>query len=149
MSGSAAGTGISRSSISVIATLCALAAGAACAIIAISLLAFADEPEGWRHAAPFTGRLSFGLFLIVTAMTATSNDAAVRALGPRSWKRLHTVGIYWIWFMFLETYAVRIARGQTFYMIFALAALVGMGLRITARARPGTDSRLSPLPIVE
>jgi hypothetical protein len=72
-------------------------------------------------------------YVLLTAMAATSNDAAVRALGPRAWKRLHTVGIYWIWFMFLETYAVRIARGQTFYMIFALPRWWGW----SCESRPG------------
>jgi DMSO/TMAO reductase YedYZ heme-binding membrane subunit len=76
-----------------------------------------------------------GSFVLLTAMTATSNDAAVRALGPRAWKRLHTVGIYWIWIFFLETYWTRIARGELFYVPFALAALAAVGLRIAARMR--------------
>jgi hypothetical protein len=72
---------------------------------------------------------------LLTAITATSNDAAARALGPRASKRLHTVGIYWIWIFFLETYWTRIARGELFYVPFALAALAAVGLRIAARMR--------------
>jgi sulfoxide reductase heme-binding subunit YedZ len=77
-------------------------------------------------------------YVLLTAMTATSNDAAVRALGPRAWKRLHTVGIYSIWFNFLEFYGMRIASGRTFFIPFALVALAALGLRIAARARRRT-----------
>ena len=74
-------------------------------------------------------------------MTATSNDAAVRALGPRAWKRLHTVGIYWIWIVFVETYWRRIARGELFYVPFALAALAAVGLRMAARMRRASSQK--------
>ena len=68
-------------------------------------------------------------YLLMWAMAATSNDAAMRALG-RNWKRLHTLGIWWIWAVFTYSYSGRIFRegtqtlGLTMASLFLLAALI-------------------------
>lgn len=68
-------------------------------------------------------------YLLMWAMAATSNDAAMRALG-RNWKRLHTIGIWWIWAVFTYSYSGRIFRegtqtlGLTMASLFLLAALI-------------------------
>ena len=69
-----------------------------------------------------------GGYLIMWAMAATSNDAAMRALG-KNWKRLHTLGIWWLWTVFTYSYFGRIFRPETQMLglimtsLFAAAAL--------------------------
>jgi DMSO/TMAO reductase YedYZ heme-binding membrane subunit len=76
-----------------------------------------------------------GAYVLLAAMVATSNDASVRALGIRTWKRLHTVGLYWLWFIFAFSYLGRVAEGQIGFVWLLAASLAGLGLRIAARIR--------------
>jgi DMSO/TMAO reductase YedYZ heme-binding membrane subunit len=68
-------------------------------------------------------------YLLMWAMAATSNDRAMRALG-RNWKRLHTLGMWWLWFVFTYSYGGRIFRAGTETLglvmagLFVLAALI-------------------------
>ena len=68
-------------------------------------------------------------YLLMWAMAATSTDAAMRAMG-RNWKRLHTLGIWWLWFVFTYSYSGRIFRpetqllGMTMTALFTAAALI-------------------------
>ena len=51
-----------------------------------------------------TVTLAGGLAYFFTfAMAATSNDQAVRWLGPVRWRRFHQVGSWWIWIVFAQT----------------------------------------------
>ena len=180
--------------------LCAVAAAGATCIIAESVTGSAVPTEGWRHAARYTARFSFliflavfvarpwhqlwpsqttrwavsqrralglafatahfvhlyaltrfrtesgqmpnfgvqlvggiGTYVLLAAMVATSNDASVHLLGMRNWKRLHSIGIYWIWVFFLEVYVVRIAAGNLFFVPFALAAVAALAFRVAVR----------------
>lgn len=74
-----------------------------------------------------------GAYVLLYAMTLTSSNAAQYALG-RNWKRLHTLGIHWLWAVFTFSYAARVAKGVEMpYAAFALAiALLALGLRIMA-----------------
>ena len=73
-------------------------------------------------------------YVLLYAMALTSTDAAQRALG-RNWKRLHTLGIHWLWFIFFVSYFGRtmepgkMAEGY----IGTAVALAALGLRIAAR----------------
>jgi DMSO/TMAO reductase YedYZ heme-binding membrane subunit len=85
-----------------------------------------------------------GAYVALLAMVATSNDAAVRRLGARRWKRLHAVGIHWLWFVFAFSYAGRVAEGRLAFVPLLGLALGGLGLRIAARLkrrRTGADPR--------
>lgn len=68
-------------------------------------------------------------YLLMWAMAATSSDAAMRALG-RNWKRLHMLGMWWLWFVFVYSYSNRIFRPETMALgatmtgLFAAAALI-------------------------
>lgn len=75
-----------------------------------------------------------GAYVAMIAMVATSNDAAVRLLG-KNWRRLHKVGIYWLWFIFTFSYTGRVASGKLFFVPFVAALLGGLGLRIWAARR--------------
>lgn len=82
-----------------------------------------------------------GAFVAMFAMAATSNDAAVRRLGSR-WRRLHTVGVHWLWFVFTFSYAGRVLGGRLAFVPFLLAALGALGLRLAA-ARARRRARLA------
>jgi sulfoxide reductase heme-binding subunit YedZ len=77
-----------------------------------------------------------GAYAIMYLMALTSSDAAQRALG-RNWKRLHTLGIHWLWFVFAFSYFGRVAEGVELpYAGLALAvALAALGLRIVVWAK--------------
>lgn len=72
-------------------------------------------------------------YLLLWAMAATSNDAAMRALG-RWWKRLHVVGIHYIWFIFALTYFGRISRegSEAQGLLLLPVCLAALGLRLAA-----------------
>jgi DMSO/TMAO reductase YedYZ heme-binding membrane subunit len=42
-------------------------------------------------------------YLLMYAMLITSFDGPARAIGPRHWRRLHKLGLYYIGFIFLST----------------------------------------------
>ena len=42
-------------------------------------------------------------YFFTFAMAATSNDRAVRWLGPAHWRRFHQVRSWWIWIIFAQT----------------------------------------------
>lgn len=87
------------------------------------------------------GGLGFALYF---GMALTSSDAAVAALGRPLWKALHTVGAYWVWFVFALTNwgNVELALSgqlglahQVLYVGIQLALFAALGLRVLARAR--------------
>ena len=51
-------------------------------------------------------------YVLMFAMAATSNDAAMRAMG-RNWKRLHSAGVHYLWLIFTLSYALRLADPRT------------------------------------
>lgn len=72
-------------------------------------------------------------YVLLFAMAATSSGAAMRALG-HNWKRLHSLGIHTLWFIFAFSYFGRIMKPESMTtgvigFSIALAALV---LRIAA-----------------
>jgi sulfoxide reductase heme-binding subunit YedZ len=44
------------------------------------------------------------IYLFIFAMTVTSNDASVKLLGAKNWKRLHKTGSYLIWIGLFSSY---------------------------------------------
>ena len=75
-----------------------------------------------------------GAFVAMFALVVTSSDAAVRRLG-RSWRRLHQVGVHWLWFIFAFSYFGRVAAGQLGFVPLFGAALAVLAMRIAARRR--------------
>ncbi|MGH0035623.1 MAG: ferric reductase-like transmembrane domain-containing protein [Myxococcota bacterium] len=70
-------------------------------------------------------------YVFVVAMAATSWNGAVRRLGASRWRLLHTVGSWYIWLIFFQSYLGRVASGDLFYVPFAGLLVVGAGLRWT------------------
>lgn len=72
-------------------------------------------------------------YVLLAAMTLTSNDASMRAMGVW-WKRLHRVGIHWIWLVFTLSYLKRSVDPQAMAQgvaLFPVAAAAGI-IRLTA-----------------
>jgi len=95
-------------------------------------------------------RLAGGIagYTAMAVMAATSNAAAVRKLGPRLWRRLHTICLYYLWFVFFLTYLPRLLGKSpnagagpveiavSFWLVVAIAAL-----RIAAWWAPSAQRR--------
>lgn len=73
-------------------------------------------------------------YLLVAAMALTSNDRAVRRLGPRRWRLLHRIGIHWVWVIFAFDWT-GLALQQTGYWIAAGLAWAAAGIRLVAWTR--------------
>lgn len=71
-------------------------------------------------------------YVFLTLMAATSNDWAVKTLGKHNWRRLHTIGAYYIWIIFFQSYAPRALNVSPAYALPTLLLLATMGLRFTA-----------------
>ncbi len=77
-----------------------------------------------------------GAYATMYAMALTSSDRAMRALG-RSWKRLHTLGIHWLWLIFLASYGSRLFKPEQLVsgVLGTSLALGALALRIAARRK--------------
>lgn len=96
--------------------------------LTMALLALGEAPA-WLTVI-FGG---FG-YVLLAAMALTSNDAAVRTLGPVAWRRLHTFGLYYLWFIFTYTYLGRVHRSPDMaeYWVLLAAALAALAFRLAA-----------------
>lgn len=77
-----------------------------------------------------------GAYAILYVMALTSNDQSMRAMG-KWWKRLHTLGIHWLWFIYVFSYFGRIMDGKEMGVApyFFPIALLALGLRVAVWMR--------------
>ena len=77
-----------------------------------------------------------GAYVLLYLMALTSNNASQRAMGVW-WKRLHTLGIHWLWFVFTFSYFGRIMDPErmTQGLVFFPICIAALGLRIAAWAK--------------
>lgn len=66
-------------------------------------------------------------YVLLAAMAITSTDAMMKRLG-RNWKRLHTFGIYYLWFIFTQSYAGRVFADDPEARVASSADFVYVGL---------------------
>jgi DMSO/TMAO reductase YedYZ heme-binding membrane subunit len=78
-------------------------------------------------------------YLVVAAMAATSFDRTAAWLGPRRWRRLHTTGVYYLWGVFLATFAPRVLTAPGVYAPITLGLLTALGLRLCVRTGAARD----------
>ena len=71
-------------------------------------------------------------FVVLAILAATSNDAAVRWLGTAAWKRLHTIGVYYLWVIFVFTY-MGPAPKSPYHAAMTLLLALALALRFAAR----------------
>lgn len=74
------------------------------AALLVYLRASGQELDPVRAAGGVAG------YVAIALMAATSNDAAVRRLGAKGWKRVHRGGIWLLWLVFALTYGPRLGR---------------------------------------
>ena len=81
----------------------------------------------------YTGSLGV---IALYSMAATSNSAAVRAMGPW-WKRLHRFGIHYLWVFFFASYLLAAQKEPSLltpaaltFCAFLLILLLGVVLRV-------------------
>lgn len=111
------------------------AASHAIHLAAIVAMARVAPDVFWRHTSMTTVVVGGIGYVLIAAMTATSFDRAVVWLGSRRWHTLHTVGVYYLWAVFVITYA---ASGK---LVTLIALLAAFGLRMAARRLNAADRR--------
>jgi len=106
--------------------------------IAIAWL-IAAVPVAWEQTDLQT--LVFGGlgFVFYFAMGLTSSDAAVARLGRARWRRLHTVGGYYVWFIFAFPFLGTVANGAGWKWVVSTLFFAGfvalLALRLFLRLR--------------
>ena len=73
-------------------------------------------------------------YVFLYLMALTSTDAMQRKLGMKNWKRLHTIGSYYIFIVFCFSYLPR-AFSQLVYLPFGVLLLLALLLRGLAHFR--------------
>lgn len=82
-------------------------------------------PELFFQVAQPTTIIFGGLgYVFILAMAITSNDFSVRKLGIKRWRTLHSIGMYYLWFIFFASYAGRVAGN--WYWLFLVVPMVGL-----------------------
>lgn len=112
---------------------------------ALAIIALASLTRGSSLEETSAGELAGGgmAYAFILAMAATSSDKAVSWMGPGRWSLLHTVGMYYIWMIFMFSYGAR-AFFSIYYAPLALLLLAAMGMRLLAAfKRPAYQKRAS------
>lgn len=78
-----------------------------------------------------------GAYLFIALLALTSNDWSVRKLGPKTWRRLHLVGISYVWLIFMNSYVGRLMsetppEPKPIFAVTAGLGFLALGLRIAA-----------------
>jgi len=71
-------------------------------------------------------------FLLIYAMAATSFDSTAAWIGPRAWRILHKVGIYYVWAIFFQDYIGLTVDKPAIYLPFGIAVTIAPILRLVA-----------------
>jgi methionine sulfoxide reductase heme-binding subunit len=77
-------------------------------------------------------------YVFIALMTATSFNSTARLISPRAWLILHTVGAYYIWIIFANSYLSRAVLIPGYIPVATLVVFI-LGLRVAAlvsRPRP-------------
>lgn len=80
--------------------------------------------------APGTVIVGGGAYVAMFAMLASSNDAAIRKIGARNWRRLHKFGAHYIAFVFVFTYTSSLAAPWSKPILLIALAWAAILLRI-------------------
>ena len=71
-----------------------------------------------------------GAYVAMFAMLATSNDAAIRKMGSRNWRRLHKFGAHYLAFVFVFTYTSSLVEPWSKPILLIALAWAAILLRI-------------------
>lgn len=105
------------------------------AIHAVAIVAFAKmDPAGFAEATSPASYIFGGIgYVVIVAMSATSFDRAAALIGPRTWRALHLVGGYYLWFQFMVSFGKRVPA-MPLYAAFLIPLIAVMMLRMIAMA---------------
>lgn len=109
------------------------------AIAALGRIAPAELAAGTTAITWIFGGLAY---VFIGLMAATSFDSTARLIGRHAWTLLHTVGSYYIWLIFANSYLGR-ALSLPAYIPAAAIVIFILGVRIAARVSRAR-ARLSP-----
>jgi sulfoxide reductase heme-binding subunit YedZ len=109
------------------------------AILALGRIATEELAAGANAITWIFGGLAY---VFIGLMAATSFDSTARLVSPRAWSLLHTVGSYYIWLIFANSYLSRAVAMPAYIPVAALVIFI-LGLRIAARVSRAR-ARLSP-----
>lgn len=95
------------------------------------------DPAGFAAATLDASYVFGGIgYAAIIAMSATSFDRTAALIGPRTWRALHLVGGYYLWFQFMVSFGKRVPAMPA-YAVFLIPLLAVMMLRtIAMAARP-------------
>ena len=100
-----------------------------------AIVTLAVRTGGGSLSARVGGLVGAGvLYGFILFMLVTSFDRPAAWVGPRAWRRVHTIGGYLIFLTFLATYGRKIVESWAF-LPHVLLLLAVLGLRIARRAR--------------
>ena len=71
---------------------------------------------------------NLGYFFII-AMTISSFSYPASFLGNRGWKILHTVGMYYLWLVFIVSFSKRLTESIVIYLPFVSLLIVAISLK--------------------
>jgi hypothetical protein len=101
----------------------------------VAIVALARTAPDFHFATPTVVVGGLG-YVFVAAMAATSFDRAAAWLGPARWRRLHLVGGWYVWLVFVVSYVPRAVSDPTALSVAAAALLLATaGARFAARRR--------------
>jgi len=103
-------------------------------LAAILALAALDRELFWKLTNLTTIVLAGTAYLLIAAMTVTSFDRTAAWFGPRSWRRLHLIGGWYIWISFAVAIGKRVPLDR-FYWPMAALVLAAAAVRLLAMAR--------------
>ncbi len=98
-------------------------------LVALFVLQAAFHPI-FQIAATINLLVGFGAYCFLILMLLTSFDRFKKQLSHKQWKRLHTIGGYWIFGVFFSSYFKAVLRGEYYDFIFLSILLIVLGLRI-------------------
>ena len=101
-------------------------------LLAIMALARIAPAELAAEANAITWIFGGLAYVFIALMTATSFDSTAKLISPRAWSMLHTVGAYYIWFIFANSYLSRAAVIPAYIPVAAVIVFI-LGLRLAAR----------------
>ena len=103
-------------------------------LTALSL--FLSQLEGFAMDAS-TAVAGFG-YLMLIALTVTSNDWSVRHLGVTHWRRLHTTGVNILMlYFFIAFSATLLTKGGAIYGFYVSAIVLAVGVKIRLKRAHG------------
>jgi DMSO/TMAO reductase YedYZ heme-binding membrane subunit len=82
-------------------------------------------------------------YVFIGLMAATSFDSTARLISPRAWSLLHTIGAYYIWLIFANSYLARALVMPAYIPVATLVVFI-LGLRIAARLSKARLRHASP-----